>query len=81
MTAEIMMAERIAFGVYLKMGVINSKVRNTTQDMTMLETAVLQPAMKFTAEREKEPARSNMLQSLDRLRLFLQLRGISKNLC
>jgi len=55
MTAEMMMAERMAFGVYLKSGVMNSRVKNTTTDITMLETAVWQPAMKFTAEREKEP--------------------------
>lgn len=39
-TAEIMMTARIAFGVYLKRGVMNSRVRNTTQDITMFETAV-----------------------------------------
>lgn len=44
MTAEIMMAERIAFGVYSKRGVMNNNVRTTTTDMTMLETAVWQPA-------------------------------------
>ena len=44
-TADIMMAARIAFGVYLKRGVMNSKVRNTTQDIMILETAVSQPAM------------------------------------
>lgn len=44
-TADIMMAERMAFGVYLKRGVRNFRVRNTTQDITMFDTAVLQPAM------------------------------------
>lgn len=44
-TADIMMAARIAFGVYLKRGVMNSNVRNTTPDITMLEAAVWQPAM------------------------------------
>lgn len=55
-TAFIIMEARMAFGVYLKRGVMNSKVRNTTQDIIMLETAVSQPAMKFTADRENEPA-------------------------
>jgi len=40
-----MIEERMAFGVYLKSGVIRSKVRNTTADMTRLETG----------DREKEP--------------------------
>lgn len=44
-TADIMMAARMAFGVYLKRGVMNSKVRNTTMDIIMLDTAVSQPAM------------------------------------
>jgi len=51
-----MMAESTAFGVYLKRGVINCKVKNTTIDITMLETAVWQPDMKFTADRENEPS-------------------------
>lgn len=54
-TADIMMAARIAFGVYLKSGVMNSKVRATTMAITMFETAVSTPAMKFTADRENEP--------------------------
>lgn len=45
MTADIMIDERMAFGVYLKSGVMNFKVRNTTKDITMLETAVWQPDM------------------------------------
>lgn len=44
-TAFMMMAARMAFGVYLKRGVMNSNVSNTTMDITMLETAVWQPAM------------------------------------
>lgn len=44
-TADMMMAERMAFGVYLKRGVRNSKVRKTTQDIMILETAVWQPDM------------------------------------
>jgi hypothetical protein len=36
--------------------VINCKVKNTTIDITMLETAVWQPDMKFTADRENEPS-------------------------
>lgn len=55
-TAVMMMEASTAFGVYLNNGVMSTKVRRTTQDITMLETAVLQPAMKFTAEREKDPA-------------------------
>lgn len=57
-TADIMIAARIAFGVYLKRGVMNSKVKNTTQDITIFETAVSHPAMKLTADRENEPART-----------------------
>lgn len=55
-TADIMIEASMAFGVYLNSDVMNSKVKNTTQDITMLDMAVLQPAMKFTAEREKDPA-------------------------
>lgn len=61
MTAEMMIVERMAFGVYLKSGVRNCKVKNTTKDITILDTAVSQPAMKFTADREKEPVDSNRL--------------------
>lgn len=52
------MAERMAFGVYLKRGVRISKVSITTSDITTFETDVWQPAIKFTAEREKEPAKN-----------------------
>jgi len=45
MTAEMMMAARMAFGVYLKRGVMNCSVKKTTIDITILETAVWQPAM------------------------------------
>ncbi|KAK7850054.1 hypothetical protein CFP56_001640 [Quercus suber] len=55
-TAAIMIEASTAFGVYLNNGVMSSNVRRTTQDITMLATAVLQPAMKFTAERENDPA-------------------------
>lgn len=58
-TADIMMEANIAFGVYLNSGVITSRVSNTTIDITIFEIAVLQPAMKFTAEREKDPAISS----------------------
>lgn len=44
-TAHIIIDERIALGVYLKRGVMNSKVKKTTHDITMFDTAVLQPAM------------------------------------
>lgn len=57
MTAEMMMEERMAFGVYSKRGVMNNNVKSTTMDITMLETAVWDPAMKFTADRENEPER------------------------
>lgn len=61
MTAEIMIVARMAFGVYSKRGVRNSKVKNTTTDMTILDTAVSQPAMQFTADLEKEPVDSKRL--------------------
>lgn len=54
-TADMIIEEIIAFGVYLNNGVISSNVNNTTKDITMFETAVLQPAMKFTADRENDP--------------------------
>ena len=57
----MMIVARMTFGVYLKRGVRNCKVKNTTTDMTILDTAVSQPAMKFTAEREKEPVDSKRL--------------------
>ena len=57
MTADMMMAARMALGVYLKRGVMNCRVKKTTQDITILEAAVWQPAMKFTADRENEPER------------------------
>lgn len=52
----MMMAARIAFGMNLNRGVITINVNKTIIDMTMFETAVWQPAMKFTAERENDPA-------------------------
>lgn len=56
MTAEMMMEERMAFGVYSKRGVRKRRVRSTTMDITMFDTAVWHPAMKFTADLENEPA-------------------------
>ena len=44
-TADIMMEASIAFGVYLNSGVITSRVSKTTKDITILETAVLHPAI------------------------------------
>lgn len=55
-TADMMMEARIALGVYLNNRVISSSVRKTTPDITMLDTAVLHPAMKLTADRENDPA-------------------------
>lgn len=60
-TAEIMIDARIAFGVYLNKGVISNNVSNTTIDITILDTAVLQPAMKLTADLEKDPAHKTTL--------------------
>nr|KYP60541.1 hypothetical protein KK1_022948 [Cajanus cajan] len=54
-TAAIIIEASTAFGVYLNSGVMSNSVNNKTMDITMFETAVLQPAMKFTAEREKDP--------------------------
>lgn len=54
-TAAVMIEESTAFGVYLNKGVMGSKVRNITKDITMFEMTVSQPAMTFTAEREKDP--------------------------
>ncbi|EYU23676.1 hypothetical protein MIMGU_mgv1a024528mg [Erythranthe guttata] len=42
---NIMMAARIALGVYLNKGVITSNVSKTTIDITMFDTAVLHPAI------------------------------------
>ena len=39
-TADIMIAARMAFGMYLNRGVMTINVRKTIIDMTMLETAV-----------------------------------------
>lgn len=55
-TAAIIMEDRTAIGVYLNNGVMSNRASNTTMDKTKFDTAVLQPAMKFTAEREKDPA-------------------------
>lgn len=44
-TAAIIIDASTAFGVYLKSGVMSSSVNNTTMDITMFDTAVLQPAM------------------------------------
>lgn len=66
-TAHMIIEASIAFGVYLNSGVMTSNVNNTTKDITMLDTAVLQPAMKFTAERENDPALTPKLQSTNML--------------
>lgn len=44
MTAEMMMAARMVFGVYLNKGVSATSVMSTTMAMTMLDMAVLTPA-------------------------------------
>lgn len=62
--ANIMIADITALGVYLNSGVIRTRVRSTTQDITMLETAVLQPAKTFTAVREKGPANKSKEQMI-----------------
>ncbi|RYR35669.1 hypothetical protein Ahy_A10g050798 [Arachis hypogaea] len=54
--AAIMIEESTAFGVYLNTGVNNVSTNNTTMDKTMFDAAVSQPAMLFTADREKDPA-------------------------
>jgi hypothetical protein len=62
-----MIEPRIAFGVYLNSGVMTNKVRSTTIDIITLDTGVRHPAMKLTAEREKEPesVAANMFQFLE----------------
>ncbi|KAB2037112.1 hypothetical protein ES319_D03G051700v1 [Gossypium barbadense] len=44
-TVDIMMEASIAFGVYLNNGVMSSNVSSTTEDITILDTVVLHPAM------------------------------------
>lgn len=61
-TAVIMMEANIAFGVYLNNGVMNSRVNKTTKDMTILETAVLHPAILFTADLENDPAKGRFYE-------------------
>ena len=57
-TAAIIIAASTAFGVYLNSGAMTSRVSNTTIDMMMFDTAVSQPAIKFTGERENDPAQT-----------------------
>lgn len=52
----MMMDASMALGVYLNNGVISSRVSKTTKDITMFDTAVLHPAIQFTADRENDPA-------------------------
>ncbi|GAB1624422.1 hypothetical protein AAOGI_44730 [Agarivorans albus] len=40
MTADMIIADKIAFGVYLKSGVITKSVSKTMVDITIFETAV-----------------------------------------
>ena len=54
--AERIIEARIAVGVKYKSFVKNCKDINTVMAITMLEMAVSHPALKFTAERENEPA-------------------------
>lgn len=58
-TAAITMEERMALGVYLNSGVMNYRVSSTTIDKIILDAAVLQPAMLFTADRPKPPTMNN----------------------
>ncbi|KAK5770388.1 hypothetical protein PVK06_046538 [Gossypium arboreum] len=43
--AYLMMEESIAFGVYLNNGVMSSNVSSTTEDIMILDVAILHPAM------------------------------------
>uniref|UniRef100_A0A2P2QNW7 Uncharacterized protein n=1 Tax=Rhizophora mucronata TaxID=61149 RepID=A0A2P2QNW7_RHIMU len=54
-TAVTMMAPNTRFGVYWNRGIRRSNVTITVTDITMLETAVLAPALWLTADREKAP--------------------------
>lgn len=56
--AEMITEARIATGVKYKSFVKNSRQMITVIAITMFDTAVSQPALKFTALRENEPARS-----------------------
>jgi cytochrome oxidase Cu insertion factor (SCO1/SenC/PrrC family) len=44
-TAAMIIEASTAFGVYLNSGVITNRVNNKTKDITMFDTAVLQPAI------------------------------------
>lgn len=59
-TAVTMIAPNITFGVYWNSGIRKSNVTITATDITMLETAVLAPALWFTADRENEPEHENI---------------------
>lgn len=56
MTAVTMMAPNITFGVYSNSGISNSSVTITVTAITTFETAVLHPALWFTADLENAPA-------------------------
>lgn len=55
-TAVTMIAPKITFGVYWKSGMSKRSVTITVTAIMMLETAVLQPALWFTADLENAPA-------------------------
>lgn len=53
--AEMIMEDRTTRGVKWNNGVSNNNVTITANAMTMFDTAVLHPALKFTADRENGP--------------------------
>ncbi|KAM0003270.1 hypothetical protein Hdeb2414_s0290g00858711 [Helianthus debilis subsp. tardiflorus] len=55
MTAVTMIAPNTRLGVYRNNGIKNRSVTITVTAMMMLETAVLAPALWFTADRENAP--------------------------
>lgn len=55
MTAVTMMAPKMTLGVYWKSGMRKRSVTITVTAMTMLDTALLQPALWFTADLENAP--------------------------
>ena len=54
-TAAIMIAPNITFGVYWNNGMRNSSVTKTVTDITTFDIAVLAPALWLIAERENDP--------------------------
>ncbi len=54
-TAAMMTDARMVLGVYLNSGVRAFKTTITTSAITMFDTVVYAPALKFTADLEKEP--------------------------